>query len=195
MTRPLMQHSINQLEEMFSNSPTDAVILKQLTQELEHRKTPRAAALLSRVQQSIGSDGRGNGAAPAWSPKKSKTSETPNLASLWEAPSQFNSVDSKVTTDTVPAQAPNAILNEPPMSGSSRKPVPKMSVADAYKFLKSAPDTAWVTIEQTRRRLVSSSDPLRSTGQSPEKRMTAQIEAETVNAAYLCIWVARQKQD
>ena len=47
MPRPLMQHGVGQLEEMFANSKTDASTLKQLERELQYRQVPRALALLA----------------------------------------------------------------------------------------------------------------------------------------------------
>lgn len=195
MSRPLMQHAIGQLEEMFSNSPTDVVILKQLTHELEHRKTPRAAALLARVQKSLSSGNKSEAPAPFSSPKKPKAPETQNLASLWEAPSPFNSVAGKDASVTVPTTGSDAALNKPSARKSDSKPVPEIPLADAYKILKSAPDTPWATIEQNRRRMVSVSNPIKAASLSPEKRDAALANAQSINAAFLSIWKARSNKN
>jgi hypothetical protein len=49
-SRPLMQHKIGQLEELFSNSGTDVQSLKELEEELQSRHVPRAVKLLAKVQ-------------------------------------------------------------------------------------------------------------------------------------------------
>jgi hypothetical protein len=195
MTRPLLQQTIGQLEEMFSNSPTDTETLKQLTQELECRKTPRAAALLLRVQQALSSGTKGNVPDSVPLPDKAKNSEAPSLATLWEAPSHFGSVDSGHATRTVLARVSDAPLKKPPTSQAPPKSFKEMPLADAYKILKSAPDAAWVTIENNRRRLVSASNPLKTADHLPEKRKSELSNAELINVAYLNIWKARYSKE
>jgi len=53
MPRPLMQHGVGKLEEIFANGKADAMLLKQLEHELQHRQVPRAVALLSEVQAAM----------------------------------------------------------------------------------------------------------------------------------------------
>lgn len=50
MKRTLMQLGIGALEEMFAASKTDAKVLRQLENELQHRQVPRAIVLLDQVQ-------------------------------------------------------------------------------------------------------------------------------------------------
>ena len=53
MPRPLMQHGVGQLEEMFAKGKADAKVLKQLEHELQYRQVPRAVALLAEVQAAM----------------------------------------------------------------------------------------------------------------------------------------------
>jgi len=53
MARPLMQHGVGQLEEMFAKGKADAKVLKQLENELQYRQVPRAVALLAEVQAAM----------------------------------------------------------------------------------------------------------------------------------------------
>ena len=53
MARPLMQHGVGQLEEMFANGKADPKVLKQLENELQYRQVPRAVALLAEVQAAM----------------------------------------------------------------------------------------------------------------------------------------------
>lgn len=195
MTRPLMQHSIGQLEEIFSNSPTDPTVLKQLAQELEHRKTQRAAALLAHVQQSLKSDTRKSETTPVSSLNKPKTSESKSLATLLEAPPQFNVFTNNGANLTAPTQVADPLAKKQWVRQSSPKPAPEIPLADAYKILKLAPESTWTAIEQNRRRMVSDSNPIKAAGMSPEKRKAALANAETINAAYLCIWSARSNNN
>ena len=50
MPRPLMQHGVGQLEEMFAKGKSDPKVLKNLELELQYRQVPRAVALLAEVQ-------------------------------------------------------------------------------------------------------------------------------------------------
>jgi DnaJ-domain-containing protein 1 len=195
MTRPLMQHSIGQLEEIFSNSPTDAIVLKQLAQELEHRKTQRAAALLAHVQQSLKSDIRKSETTPVSSLNKPKTSESKSLATLLEAPTQFNVLTNNDANLTAPTQVADPLVKKQTAHLSSPKPTAEMPLADAYKILKLAPESTWTAIEQNRRRMVSDSNPTKTASMSPEKRKAALANAETINAAYLSIWSARSNNN
>jgi hypothetical protein len=47
MSRPLMQHGVGQLEEMFAKARADPKLLKQLEHELQYRQVPRATVLLA----------------------------------------------------------------------------------------------------------------------------------------------------
>lgn len=193
MARRLMQHQIGQLEEMFVQSPTDAATLKQLAQELEHRKTPRAAALLTRVEQALSSLSKPNSAADPASLPYTKRSDPPSLASLWEAPSKVNPAASSTSTSNIPAEAPVAVRDTPGKAQSPQKPIPKIPLADAYKLLKVAPEASWATVESSRRRLVSESNPSKTASLSSDRRDQILEHARSVNAAYDTIWNARQK--
>ena len=53
MARPLMQHGVGQLEQMYKDAASDRKVLLQLQDELKHRQVPRAVTLLAQVQRSI----------------------------------------------------------------------------------------------------------------------------------------------
>ena len=74
MTRPLMQHGVGQLEELFSKSKADTKVLKQLEHELQYRQVPRAIALLAEVQAAM--YGGAPASPPATSPTPARTPPT-----------------------------------------------------------------------------------------------------------------------
>ena len=85
MARPLMQHGVGQLEEMFAKSRADQRVLKQLEHELQYRQVPRAVALLAEVQAAM------YGLSPAPAPPPAVKSPAPPPApapqpSIWDAP-------------------------------------------------------------------------------------------------------------
>lgn len=82
MPRPLMQHGVGQLEEMFAGSKSDIKVLKQLANELKHRQVPRAVTLLRKVQAALNAAAPTSEAAP---PAKSKENPA-RQPDLWGRP-------------------------------------------------------------------------------------------------------------
>lgn len=135
MSRPLMQHGVGQLEEMFAKAKVDPKVLKQLVHELQHRQVPRAIALLAEVQAAMPGGARTTPAvaAPAQQLAREPVS-VPEQSSLWE----------RARERPVAATAPVADLR--PMVPVVRPPVVKpqsplvvVPVEDACKVLKTTP--------------------------------------------------------
>jgi hypothetical protein len=57
-TRSLTTCDIAQLEALFASSPHDAGMLGDLQEELRYRRTPRALALLTRIQSTLSTGAR-----------------------------------------------------------------------------------------------------------------------------------------
>lgn len=190
MARPLMQHGVGQLEEMFAKSRADQRVLKQLEHELQYRQVPRAVALLAEVQAAMyGLSSSPAAAAVAKAP--ATAAATLPQPSLWDAPSP---------PATRPAAgAPSVVLTPvaarpalaPPPARSATPPASVMSLDDAYKVLKATPDSTWESIEQTRRLLVQASHPEKLRHVPESKRVQALSEASRVNAAYAALSQAR----
>lgn len=176
MPRPLMQHGVGQLEEMFTKGKADANVLKQLEQELQYRKMPRAVALLTEVQAAM----NGGDTVP---PPARASARVPQQHGLWERPEP-----PPVVTSLPPASARAATpAISPPEATLATKPstlTPAMPLEEAYKVLKATPGATWESIEQTRRTLVFQSHPSRWRMMSAEKRTQTLAEAKRVNAAY-----------
>lgn len=185
MTRPLMQHGVGQLEEMFAKGKLDPKLLKQLENELQYRQVPRAVALLAEVQAAMygGADAPAGPTVPAPSP-------VPQQHGLWERPAEPPVVVPPpvvpIRTVTTAAKPP-----EPPPATKPVSPTPAMPLDDAYKILKATPGATWESIEQTRRTVVQQSHPSRWKTLGTEKRTQALAEAKRVNAAYASLSQAR----
>ena len=187
MARPLMQHGVGQLEEMFAKGKADPKVLKQLENELQYRQVPRAVALLADVQAAMYV---GAAAAkvptvptprPAIAPATAPVSQQPDL---WEHPDPPPAVPQPASVCTAaPAERP---LQSPPVTKAPETP-PAMPLEDAYRVLKATPAATWESLEQTRRTLVQKSHPSRWKTLSAEKRVQALSEAERVNAAYAAV--------
>ena len=68
---------------------------------------------------------------------------------------------------------------------TKREPEPplKVSVEDAYKNLKVAPNASWESIEQSRRTIVELTRPDRLEKLNEERRQALRLDALRVNAA------------
>jgi hypothetical protein len=189
MHRPLMQHGVGQLEEMFASGKADPRMLKQLESELQYRQVPRAVALLAEVQAAM----YGVAVAPqvptvaalppARAPAPAPVSQQ---SDLWARPAAPPVV-------AVPPVAPvRAVISAAKqMESSPVTKTPAMPLEDAYKLLKASPGAAWEFLEQSRRTLVQQSHPSRRKVLSPEKQTQALAEATRVNAAYAALSLAR----
>jgi hypothetical protein len=176
MHRPLMQHGVGQLEEMFASGKADPQV-------------PRAVALLTEVQAAMygGAVARQvptvAASPPVRAPAPAPVSQQPDL---WARPAAPPVV-------AVPPVAPvHAVISATKALASS--PVtktPAMPLEDAYKLLKASPGAAWESIEQSRRTLVQQSHPSRRKVVSPDKHTQALAEANRVNAAYAALSLAR----
>ena len=182
MPRPLMQHGIGQLEELFAKGKTDPSVLEQLESELRYRQVPRAVTLLSQVQTAMYG---GSAARPA-----PTTASVPTTRPLFPAVPGTEPVVARVspsrTVETTTAHAASA-----PVTAARSEPTPRpavaMPVAEAYKLLKATPSSTWESIEQTRREAVQQCHPERLKLFSPEKRCQVLSDAERTNDAYIVL--------
>lgn len=87
MARPLMPYGVGRLEEMFAKGKTDATLLKQLENELQFRKVPRAIALLAEVQATMYSGAAAQQSVDVPAPPPTPApAPPPQQPGLWERP-------------------------------------------------------------------------------------------------------------
>lgn len=200
MKRTLMQLGIGALEEMFATSKTDATVLRQLENELQHRQVPRAVALLDQVQvamKRVASSALSRAqdelplepsAAPA---PVGPPPERPAPAVVASAPvalPMLPSVPQQVRPQAVPPVAAPA-----PTDRVERAPIPALSLDDACKLLKVTLAAPWQEVELSRRKLVLLSHPRHVVGMTPERQEAVRDEARRVNAAYAVLSASRAK--
>lgn len=193
MTRPLIQHGVGQLEEMFAEGKADPKLLKQLENELQYRQVPRAVALLAEVQASMYGGTPAATQVPLVPAPHSAPRPAPEPVSrqpdLWSRPATLPFV---ILPTVVRTGAPEVNPQElPPVTKAPPALVPAMPLEDAYKVLNATPGVSWESLEQTRRTLVQQSHPSRGKALSAEKRAQALAEASRVNAAYATLSLAR----
>ena len=194
MARPLMQHGVGQLEEMFAKAKSDPKALKQLEHELQYRQVPRAVALLAEVQAAMygGTPAAPSVAVPA-QPLATASPPLPQQPSLWERPPAAPVAVALPVAQPRPSASAVRPPEVPAVAKPSSPPAPNMPLEEAYKVLKTTPGATWESIEQTRRMLVQQSHPSRLKSLGAERSAQTLSEARRVNAAYAAL--ARQRTD
>ena len=174
--RPLLRHTVAQLEEMFVAKPLDPGTLKALDTELQFRNVPRATALLRKVKSAI-SDG--SLLIPSAQPELFTPARTPIHA----------------IAQPQPIMTPPAVIL--PKAAAKPAPavaeIPPMALDEAYKALRVTVGASWAEVEQSRFKIVQRAHPDTVAELSAEKRIAAQTEAKRANAAYTVLLEARSK--
>ena len=202
MSRPLMQHGVQQLRDMFDQSKADAGVLRQLEHELRHRQVPRAAVLLVEVQSALSC--ASDAGVPAAAALPSPIAALPRQPDLWarsqaqptavsgstSATSSARAAAPAVAPVVAPvAAAPLRAMAAPPAAARANAPPPpraatSMTVDEAFKLLKTVPSATWESIEATRCLQVQQSSPARTSAMGLARRTQALEEARRVNDAY-----------
>jgi hypothetical protein len=189
-----MHNTIAQLTERFAEVKSDAKKLKELAEELQHRRVPSAVALLGKVQKALKAP-PASGTAAARSADVPKTVPT-NQPDLWGeseglSPQERAEPATPESKSTRPGFAPKSSIDSSIRANSAADKEttvpPLLTVDEAYKLLKATPNSTWEAIEQNRRQLIQQSHPDRIALLSPERRMQLQDEARRVNAAYMAL--------
>jgi hypothetical protein len=126
-TRPLLRHTIVQLEEMFAAKPSDTDTLKALDGELQHRNVPRATALSRKVKSAL------SGKSPL----------TPSAQ-----PKLFAQPQALPRSVLAPVTPPPAVV----LSKAVAKPtppidmLPPMALDEAYKVLRVLAGAPWAEV-------------------------------------------------
>lgn len=203
MKRTLMQLGIGALEEMFTASKTDAKVLRQLENELQHRQVPRAVALLEQVQlamKRVASSALptrqdelplGPPAAPAPVPVTPPQERPAPAVAVVSAPVALPTLPSVPLQMHPPAVSP--VAAPVPTARVERAPMLAVSFEDACKLLKVTAGAPWQEVELSRRKLVLLSHPRHVVGMAPERQEAVRDEARRANAAYAVLSAARAK--
>jgi DnaJ-domain-containing protein 1 len=162
---------IGDLEALFAKSKSDAKVLRQLEQELQHRTVPRAVAMLQKVRKAL----------------KQATTEAHSPV-----------IDQGVARAPVrPWAVPlPPVVSQPPVVPQptvtvTQSPLPQISLEDACRILEVRPGDSWEEVEQSRRKLVLLSHPDRLVGLSAAQAEKARDAARRVNDACLVIAARR----
>lgn len=203
MPRPLMQHGVGQLEDMFGSCRGSLQVLRQLENELQYRQVPRALALLEKVQAAMAASGDGPREPPSQLPTRPPTPAPapPTQPELWgQTPAPAvppvrlppSASVAVVPTPHQPRPAPPVRPADAPAAPKPSAPTaPTMPAEDAYKLLKATAGSTWESIEETRRQLVQQAHPSRVKSLSPERRAQSLADARRVNAAYAVLSIQR----
>lgn len=180
MDRSLMQLGIAELESLFSKSKADTVVLKQLDQELQHRKTQRAVALLADVRKCLSADVRDVSARPV----EPAATATPMR--------QLEFDQQPVVAPTfLPADRPKPIPTRAASVAASTTLVPSIGAEEACRILRVTLGSPWEVIEKSRRDLVQQAYPASLVSMSAERRGKELDAAKRANAAYAVLSAVR----
>lgn len=210
MKRTLMQLGIGALEEMFEASKTDAKVLRQLENELQHRQVPRAVALLEQVQLAMKRVAssvlpRAQDELPLEPPASPAAAPVPVPVPVPvpPPPAPARSAPAVVISAPVvqptppsvpqPTRPPAAEPAAAPQARVERASIPSLSLEDACKLLKVTLASPWQEVEVARRKLVLLSHPRHLIGMVPERQEAIRTEARRVNAAYAALSAARAR--
>lgn len=201
MPRPLMQHGVGQLEDMFGNCRGSLQVLQQLENELQYRQVPRALALLEKVQAALaaGTDTSRDSTSQAPANSSLPAAAPPQQPDLWgqaSAPAIATVAPAPVVAAAPPRVAPRPTssiksVDAPAAAKPAAPTAPTMPVEDAYKLLKATASSTWESIEQTRRQLVQQAHPSRLNSMCAERRVQQLSEARRVNEAYAILSTKR----
>ena len=172
--RPLLRHTVAQLEEMFAAKPSDTDTLKALDTELQFRNVPRATVLLRKVKSALTG---GSLLIPSAQPELFTPARVP------------------IRAIAQPIMTPPAVIL-PKAAAKPASPVaeiPPMALDEAYKALRVTADASWAEVEQSRFKIVQRAHPDTVAELSAEKRIAAQTEAKRANAAYTVLLEARSR--
>lgn len=186
MTRPLKQHDVGQLEELFAKGKAEPKVLKQLENELRYRQVCRALALLAEVKAATSGGAVAPGMPSVAAPPAARrpgSAPVPKQPGLWERSAAPPVV---AASQVAPVRAATSSTKSPEPSHTSQSacPVQVMPLDVAYKILKASPQATSESIEQTRRMLVEQSHPSLWKTLSAEKRAQALTDARQANVAH-----------
>lgn len=179
--RPLLRHSVGQLEELFTQKSADTETLNALAAELQHRSVPRATALLRKVTIAL---------------KRGNPMVQSAPAAVFVPPLIVQAQPTSMPRPPVPkvqraAILPKTILD--PLKTSTESA--RMSLEDAYKVLRVTSTASWAEVEQARVKIVQRAHPNAVAELSAEKRAALQAEAKRANAAYASIAASRRNEN
>src|SRR5665213_1198955 len=138
--RPLLRHTVAQLEEMFAAKPSDTGTLKALDTELQFRNVPRATALLRKVKSALTG---GSLLVPSVQPELFTSARVPIL-----------SIAQPIMTPPA-VILPKAVAKPAPPVAE----IPPMALDEAYKALRVTAGASWAEVEQSRFKIVQRAHP------------------------------------
>jgi DnaJ-domain-containing protein 1 len=178
--RPLLRHTVGELEELFTQKSADTETLNALAAELRYRSVPRATALLRKVKVAL------TGGSPLLHQAQSADFAPPSIRPAQPTSTLISPVPEAQRAIIVPKTMPAPLM-------ASSDP-PPMSLDDAFKVLRVTSTVPWAEVEQARVKMVQSAHPDAIAGLSSEKRATLQAEAKRANAAYASIAASRRNE-
>lgn len=180
MPRPLMQHGVGQLEELFTRERENGKVLLQLQEELTHRQVPRAVDLLTKVRRALKH-------LEGLEPEKSESRPAPQQ-------SEKRSADFKPENGSELFSSTSKADGSPRAPPQPAPPSSSISASEAYGLLGISPGASWESVEIARRALVQKASPVMTQAMTPLERDRLLNEAKRVNEAASVILKSRSPE-
>lgn len=198
MTRPYMQKTIVELQELFEANKGNSAELMKLAVELMHRKVPKAVALAKKISDTL------NGAIDK-EPKNDPENPPQSAQILPEGsvidchgcgqklriklglePREYGcpSYKSKFRASFSGGVLSVVFVNSVGTGTSFESGDVPLSLHDAYLLFGADATSPWESIELTRRRLIQQYHPDKVAALGPKLQVVAAAEAKRINVAY-----------
>lgn len=205
--RPYVGKSIIELEALFAAGVAEPGELERLSQELTHRKVPKAVSLLAKVKATAEALASGT-AAPKQGASTQKTAAPSN-----DEPSH-KTVPCKVCTQKLRVPLKTGTFSCPSCKAEfkatfedgvfslvfahnakekpqTQGPDVAITLDDAYVLFDASEETPWEAVEAKRRKLLQQYHPDKVASLGPKLRALAEVEGKRINVAFALIRQAR----
>jgi len=201
MSRPYIQKTVFEMQELYAASQSNPSELKRLLAELKHRKVPKATALAEKVRKSLEALKQ----TPAKEQSKAfqqepQTNSAPThkiiacqkckqrlRIELCLSQREQHCPICKVSFTTVyQDEVLSVVFAETKSENGTKQNEHSLNVTldDAYQLFQTDKGDAWEEIELTRRRLIQQYHPDKVAALGPKLRELAELEAKRINVAF-----------
>lgn len=201
MSRPYIQKTVFEMQELYAAAQSNSAELKRLLVELKHRKLPKANALADKVKKSL--DALKQGPAkeqPNASQQEPQASSAPThkiivcqrceqrlRIELSFRQRELSCPACKVSFTTIYQDGVLSVVfaeAKPENGAKQNEQSVNVTLGDAYQLFQTDRGSAWEEIEFTRRKLIQQYHPDKVAALGPKLRELAELEAKRINVAF-----------
>jgi len=190
MSRPYIQKTIIDLQQIFEASKDNPAELKKLAAELSYRKVPKAVALAKKVANVLkGGEPEEPGTGSESSSKDVPIVECQGCGQLLRIKlsleaREFSCPSCKAKFYASFSGGVHSVVFVKESGRSEPSDDVPLTVEDAYKLFEANESTPWEQIELARRRLIQQYHPDKVAALGQKLRAVAEAEGKRINVAY-----------